>query len=45
MPSPYGPFEYPVPRALGVEEIPALVELYAQAARNALEAGAFVVCV
>ena len=30
---------YEQPRALGIEEIPALVESYAQAARNAREAG------
>jgi len=30
---------FPVPRALTLEEIPAVVEEYAQAARNAVEAG------
>lgn len=31
--------EYVTPRALGIEEIPAIVAAYARAARNALEAG------
>ena len=30
---------YPVPRALEVSEIPAIVKKYATAARNSLEAG------
>jgi len=30
---------HPVPRALGLDEIPAVVEEYVQAARNAVEAG------
>eukprot|EP00775_Hariotina_reticulata_P009807 gene9807-9965_t len=34
-----GPFEYPVPRALEIQEIPAIVKAYAEAARNAIAAG------
>lgn len=40
VPGPDGiPVETPVPRALDVEELPAIAEEYAQAARNAREAG------
>uniref|UniRef100_B0T978 NADH:flavin oxidoreductase/NADH oxidase n=1 Tax=Caulobacter sp. (strain K31) TaxID=366602 RepID=B0T978_CAUSK len=35
----YQPVEYEVPRALSVAEIPAVVALFAQAARNAHDAG------
>ena len=35
----FTPVEFETPRALRTEEIPQIVELYAQAARNALEAG------
>lgn len=34
-----GPFKYPMPRALDVSEIPGIVDEYAAAARNAIEAG------
>ncbi len=34
-----GPQPHPVPRALALDEIPAVVEEYVQAARNAVEAG------
>jgi N-ethylmaleimide reductase len=34
-----GPEPHPVPRALELDEIPAVVEEYVQAARNAVEAG------
>jgi 2,4-dienoyl-CoA reductase-like NADH-dependent reductase (Old Yellow Enzyme family) len=34
-----GPFKYPTPRALDESEIPAIVEAYAAAARNARAAG------
>lgn len=36
---PSGRVEFPVPRELAVEEIPAIVESFAQATRNAHEAG------
>ncbi|WIA16671.1 hypothetical protein OEZ86_008141 [Tetradesmus obliquus] len=34
-----GPFKYPTPRALDASEIPAIVQAYADAARNAIAAG------
>lgn len=34
-----GPFKYPTPRPLEESEIPAVVEAYATAAKNAREAG------
>eukprot|EP00879_Flechtneria_rotunda_P030841 GHRR01033533.1.p1 GENE.GHRR01033533.1~~GHRR01033533.1.p1 ORF type:complete len:354 (+),score=113.72 GHRR01033533.1:2089-3150(+) len=34
-----GPFKYPTPRALETSEIPAIVRLYAEAAKNAIAAG------
>lgn len=37
--TPDGMQPYPVPRALGIEEIPGIVELFRQGAKNALEAG------
>jgi N-ethylmaleimide reductase len=36
---PRGRVEFPVPRPLAIEEIPAIVESFAQATRNAREAG------
>jgi 12-oxophytodienoic acid reductase len=34
-----GPFKYPTPRALDASELPGIVQEYAAAARNAIEAG------
>jgi hypothetical protein len=34
-----GPFKYPTPRALEESEIPAIIEAYAAAAKNAIAAG------
>jgi 2,4-dienoyl-CoA reductase-like NADH-dependent reductase (Old Yellow Enzyme family) len=34
-----GPFPYPVPRPLEISEIKDIVQLYVQAAKNALEVG------
>jgi 2,4-dienoyl-CoA reductase-like NADH-dependent reductase (Old Yellow Enzyme family) len=34
-----GPFKYQVPRALEESEIPAIIETYATAAKNAIAAG------
>lgn len=34
-----GPFKFPTPRVLASSELPAIVQDYANAARNAMEAG------